>query len=64
MQIAHLILQLVERGSLLSRKAKRLFGSLRNLARRLAESIRNCLIPPEAIDPAAARRFQIRLNSS
>ena len=55
LQIAHMILQLIERGSLLSGDCKRLFGSLRNLARRLAESLRNRLIPPEATDPAARR---------
>lgn len=64
LQIAHMILQLIECGSLLSSNCKRLFGSLRNLARRLAESIRNRLIPPEATDPALAGRIQIRLNSS
>lgn len=63
LQIAHMILQLIERGSLLGADCKRLFGSIRNLARRLAESLRNRLIPPEATDPAA-HCIQIRLNSS
>jgi hypothetical protein len=64
LQIAHLILQLMERGSLLGADCKRLFGSLRNLARRLAESVRNRLIPPEALDLAAAASIQIRINTS
>jgi hypothetical protein len=64
LQIAHLILQLVERGSLLTRDAKRLFGSLANLARRLAESIRNVLIPADATDPTKAAKIQIRLDTS
>ena len=64
LQIAHMILQLMERGSLLRADCKRLFGSLRNLARRLAESIRNRLIPPEALDPTPAAAIQIRLNTS
>jgi hypothetical protein len=64
LQIAHMILQLIERGSLLGGDCRRLFGSLRNLSRRLAESLRNCLIPPEALDPIAAASIQIRLNSS
>jgi len=64
LQIAHLILQLMERGTLLTADARRLFGSLRALARRLAESLRNVLILPEALDPAAARGIQIRLNTS
>jgi hypothetical protein len=61
LQIAHMILQLVERGSLLTGDCKRLFGSLRNLARRLGESLRNHLIAPQALEPAA---IQIRLDSS
>jgi hypothetical protein len=64
LQIAHMILQLIECGSLLSTDCKRLFGSIRNLAKRLAESLRNRLIPPGATDPAAAARIQIRLDSS
>jgi hypothetical protein len=64
LQIAHLILQLVERGSLLTRQAKQLFGSLANLARRLAESIRNVLIAADATDPTNAAKIQIRLNTS
>jgi hypothetical protein len=64
LQIAHLILQLMERGSLLSADCKRLFGSIRNLARRLAESVRNRLIPLEAMDVVAAAYIQIRLNTS
>lgn len=63
LQIAHLILQLIERGNLLSQDCKRLFGSLRNLARRLAESLRNQVIAPGAADPATAA-IQIRLDSS
>jgi hypothetical protein len=64
LQIAHTILQLLERGSLLSQDCKRLFGSVRNVARRLAESIRNWMIPCEALDIIAAASIQIRLNSS
>jgi hypothetical protein len=64
LQIAHLILQLIERGSLLGADCKQLFGSLRNLARRLGESFRNRLIPADAIEQAAAERMQIRLDTS
>jgi len=61
MQIAHLIWQLIEHGNLLREDVKRLFGSLRNLARRFAESIRNRLIPADAFRPA---NIQIRLDTS
>jgi len=64
LQIAHLILQLVERGSLLTRNAKQLFGSLANLAKRLAESIRNVPIPADTMDPELAGKIQIRFNTS
>jgi hypothetical protein len=63
LQIAHLILQLMERGSLLKQGAKKLFGSLANLALRLAESIRNAEIAAEDIDPIRASAMQIRLHS-
>jgi hypothetical protein len=64
LQIAHLILQLLERGSLLGGACKQLFGSIHNLARRLAESIRNRVIPDQALDIAAAAAIQIRLRDS
>jgi hypothetical protein len=64
MQIAHTILQLLERGHLFGRQAQALLGSLANLARRLLESFRNVLIPAEALETVAAERIQIRLNSS
>jgi hypothetical protein len=64
MQIAHLIAQLVERGRLFGADPKKLFGSLLDLARRLAESIRNKVIPADAVDPANARSIQIRLDTS
>ncbi len=71
LQIAHLILQLVEKGSLLQQLAEQqgkktaveLFGSLKNVAQRLLESLRYLHWPEEAFDPAAAARRQIRLDS-
>jgi hypothetical protein len=64
LQIAHMILQLIERGSLLTGDCKQLFGSLRNLAKRLAESLRNRLIAPEAMDPVLAATIRIRVDTS
>ena len=64
MQLAHLILQLVERGNLLVGRCQTLFGSLRALGRRLAESLRYHLIDADALDPGAAARLQIRLSPS
>ncbi len=69
LQIAHLILQLVERGSLLRAAARAygqtvrgLYGGLRNIARRLLDCLRYRLIPAEAFAPDSRR--QIRLDSS
>ncbi len=66
LQIAHIMLQLLEHGSLLRHLAQaqgktllELFGSLKNIARRLLESFRNSLFPDE---PRAA--IQIRLDTS
>jgi hypothetical protein len=72
LQLAHLILQLVEKGSLLRQLAQQQgkrtavdqFGSLKNMAQRLLESLRYWSWPEAAFDPAAARRRQIRLESS
>jgi hypothetical protein len=72
LQIAHLLLQWVEKGSLLQhlaqeqgqRTAVELFGSLKNMAQRLLESLRYRRWQDEAFDAAAAAKVQIRLNSS
>ena len=72
LQIAHLLLQLVEKGSLLrhlaqeqgKRTAVELFGSLKNLAQRLLESLRYLRWPDEAFDRMGASGIQIRLDSS
>ena len=72
MQIAHLLLQLVEKGSLLlhlatehgQRTAVDLFGSLKNMAQRLLESLRYRRWPDEVFDPTTAGSIQIRLDSS
>ena len=69
MQIAHLLLQLLEKGSLLRQLAQQqgkssavaLFGSLKNMAERLLESLRNLYWPEETYVP---RRSQVRFDSS
>jgi len=68
LQIAHMVSQLFEKGSLLRRIAQKLpaalFGSLRNLARRLLECFRYAFIPDDAFDAGAAAACQIRLDES
>ena len=71
LQIAHMILQLLEKGSLLRNLAaeqgktfKQLFGSLKNLVERLRESVRFLWWPEQVFDPAATGQIQIRLDTS
>ncbi len=66
LQIAHIMLQLLERGSLLrqltaaqGKTVRTLFGSLKNIARRLLEDLRHGLLPEE---PRVA--IQIRFDTS
>jgi len=72
LQIAHLLLQLVEKGSLLrqlaqeqgKRTAVALFGSLKNMAQRLLESLRFWHWPDEVFDRTGVRGIQIRWDTS
>jgi hypothetical protein len=63
LQIAHALNQLMIHGSLL-RDFQRVFGSLRNFLRRLAEALRNTVTAPDYWDTRSARSIQIRLDSS
>lgn len=70
LQIAFIVVQLLERGSLLRRLAEelgrpvwKLFGSLKNVARRLLESVRFLRWPEEWFGPEA-QRLRISLDSS
>lgn len=63
LQIAHMMLQLLEQGSLLRHLAqtqgkapRALFGSLKNIARRLLEDLRHRVLPEE-MGPAIQIRF-------
>lgn len=70
LQIAHILLQLLEKGSLLrslarqagKRSAVALFGNLKNIAEFFVESLRNLAWPEEVFGPAG--KMQIRLDSS
>ena len=71
LQIAHTIMQLVEKGSLLKAAARTcgdtvaaFFGGLRGIARCLLDCLRFFRIPEAAFDPDAARHIQIRLDTS
>ena len=71
LQIAFILVQLLERGSLLRRLAEecgrplwKLFGSLKNVARRLLESVRFTCWAEEWFDARQAARVHISLDSS
>ncbi len=63
LQIAHLIGQLMEKGSLL-RSALKTFGSVRNLARFLLEALRTCLLDADYLEAELSVAYQIRLDTS
>src|SRR5205085_9202372 len=70
LQIAFVLVQLLERGSLLRRLAEeagrpvwKLFGSLRNVARRLLDSVRFVAWEASWFDPAQAGKVRIALDS-
>ena len=71
LQIAFILVQLVERGSLLRRLAEelgrpvgKLFGSLKNIARRLLESVRFLRWEEAWFDARAAGKLRIGLDTS
>ena len=71
LQIAFIITQLLERGSLLRQMAAelgrtplQLFGSLKNLARRLLEGVRWLVLPEDSFDARTAKHLKIRLDTS
>jgi hypothetical protein len=71
LQIAFILVQLLERGSLLRRLADelgrpvwKLFGSLNNVARRLLESVRFVAWEETWFDPRQAGKLRIGLDSS
>jgi hypothetical protein len=64
MQIAHLIAQLIQKGSLLTAPPAKLFGSLRAFALRLLEAWRIETPDPADFHAQMAGPFQIRLDSS
>jgi len=71
LQIAFVITQLLERGSLLrqlaaecGRTPMQLFGSLKNLVRRLLDAVRWLVLPESCFDPERAARLKIHRDSS
>jgi len=64
MQIAHLIFQLVEKGSLFRKAFPKGVGSLKNIAFRLLEAWRNLGLSSRGFMSLFGGKYQIRFNSS
>ena len=64
LQIAHLLFQLVEKGSLFRKAFPAGVGSAKNLAFRLLETWRNLPLRADELAQLCAVRVQIRFDSS
>lgn len=63
LQMAHILMQLLEKGSLLRAAFPRGLGSAANLAWRLLEALRNCALSLEEYAALCAQPIQIRFDS-
>lgn len=64
LQIAHIIFQLMEKGSLFRKSFPKGVGSQKNIAFRLLEAWRNLRIVPDELCNSYKGRFQIRFDTS
>ncbi len=64
LQISHTINQLMEKGSLLNHQIKEVFGSIRNVTRKLLEDFRTKFLDPDQLREELANPFQIRFLDS
>ena len=60
LQISHTINQLMEKGTLLKEQISKVFGSIRNIARKLLEDFRTKSIDPVQLRTALSTSLQIR----
>ena len=64
LQIAHLLFQLIEKGSLVRKAFPKGLGSQRNLAKRILEAWSNLKISPDDFRELGEGRFQVRFDIS
>jgi hypothetical protein len=64
LQIAHLIFQLIEKGSLFRKAFPNRLGSYKNIAFRLLEAWRNLRLSSNGFQGLYSGRYQIRFDSS
>jgi len=62
LQISHTINQLMETGTLLKEQIKKVFGSIRNIARKLLEDFRTKSVDPVQLQAVLSTPFQIRFS--
>lgn len=62
LQIAHIINQLMEKGSLLKHQIKKIYGSIRNIARKLLEDFRTKSVDKDYVESILSGPFQIRFE--
>lgn len=62
LQIAHTINQLMEKGSLLKDQIQKVYGSIRNVARKLLEDFRTKSTNPAQLQDLLSMPFQIRFD--
>jgi hypothetical protein len=60
LQIAHMLIQLLDKGSLLRKAFPRGFGSVKNLAFRILEALRNASLSDDEYRDLCEQRIQIR----
>ena len=60
LQIAHMLIQLLDKGSILGRAFPRGLGSLKNLAFRILEALRNASLSDDEYCDLCEQRIQIR----
>ena len=64
LQIAHILFQLIAKGSLFAKAFPKGVGSLKNITFRLAEAWRNLRISPDEIRAMLSEKLQIRFDTS
>lgn len=62
LQIAHMLTQLIEKGSLLRNAFPKGFGSVKNLAFRILEALRNATLTDDEYQTMTDQRIQIRFT--
>ncbi len=63
-RFAHILNQLIEKGSLPTKEIRKALGSIREIAQRLLEELRYFFFKPGEFGRLISKRIQIRFNTS